>query len=186
MNRRAFLGSMAGLTAAGVLCRTRPAGATLVLGLTLRELVERSTDIVVVRALSAVSQYAELGGRRCIVTDTRVQVEDVLGRELPSARELTLRTLGGKVAGVRELVLGQPALSLGSSDVAFLKATPQGQHWFVGMAQGHYPLQSGIERILNRSANLPEIRNFEQCAVRQLSGVRLSVARAWLQEASQR
>jgi hypothetical protein len=186
MNRRWFLSSLAGMAAGGVLSRARSAQATLVVGLTLPELVTRSTHIVVLSALDAFSRYADLGGHRCIVTDTRVRVEDVLGREAPSTQELTVRTLGGKVGGVRELVLGQASLSLASVDVAFLRATTQGQHWFVGMAQGHYPLRNEGERILNRSTNLPEIRDFEQCAVRKLNGARLSLARAWVQEASQR
>jgi hypothetical protein len=110
----------------------------------------------------------------------------VLGRAVPSAQELTVRTLGGKVDGMRELVLGQPALSGTSSAVAFLKPTAEGRHWFVGMAQGHYPLRGQNEPVLNHSANLPEIRDFATCAVRQLSGVRLSVARSLVQGASRK
>ncbi len=147
-------------------------------GLSLEELVQRSGFIVVLSALDSESHYEEIGGRRSIVTDTRVRVEDVLAKAAPAAQELLVRTLGGRIGGVGEIVHGQPAISAASPDVAFLKLGADGAHWFVGMAQGHYPLvgQTRAERQLIHSAQLPEIRDYEQCAVRQLSGLKLTRA----------
>jgi hypothetical protein len=186
MQRRTLLSCLGGSAALALLPRT--AEATLVIGLTLPQLVERSAHILVVSALDSVSSYAMLGGRRCIVTDTRVRVEDVLAKASPAQQLLTVKTLGGRVAGMGELVLGQAIFSSASSDVAFLKRGADGAHWFVGMAQGHYPLLAAAdsEPTLRHSANLPEIRDFQRSAVRELSGMRLSLARRLLQRASSR
>lgn len=183
MNRRSFLCCLSGSAAASLFAA--PAHATLVIGLTLEQLVDRSTSIVVCSALAAVSRYGDLGGRRCIVTDTRVRIDDVLGKPVPTSQELMVRTLGGRVGGVGQLVLGQAVISPESPGVAFLKRGADGAHWFVGMAQGYYPLQgtTPIELTLQHSANLPEIRDFATSAVRHLSGVRLSAARRLVREA---
>jgi hypothetical protein len=115
-----------------------------------------------------------------------VQVQDVLAKIAPSNQVLHVRTLGGRIGGMGELVLGQATLSPSGPDVAFLKLGADGAHWFVGMAQGHYPLRAdaGAELTLNHSANLPEIREFQASAVRTLSGARLSQARRLLLQAS--
>jgi len=185
MHRRSVLGYLGGGLATALLPNS--AAATLVIGLTLEQLVRRSTHIVVVSALDAVSSYTTLGGRRCIVTETRVEVRDVIGGREPRDSILSVRTLGGKVGGVGELVLGQAIFSTSSPDVAFLKRGADGAHWFVGMAQGHYPLRGeSADLTLWRSANLPEIRDLAGSAVRALTGTRLSVARGMVREASAR
>ncbi len=99
-----------------------------------------------------------------------------------------MRTLGGRVGGVGEIVHGQPTISAASADVAFLKLGADGAHWFVGMAQGHYPLvgQVQAERKLIQSAQLPEIRDYERCAVRKLSGLKLTRATELLRAAVSR
>jgi hypothetical protein len=163
------------------------ARATLVRGLTLKQLSLRATAIVALRALDSSSHYEDIAGRRLIVTDTRVRIEDVLAKGAPRDRELLVRTLGGRVGGMRELVLGQPALSLARSDVAFLQLGSDGAHWFTGMAQGHYPLvdtEQG-ELALGVSPQVPEIRDLEGSAVRALAGRKLGVARGLIQSAVQ-
>jgi hypothetical protein len=185
MLRRSVLGLLGGSAAAALLPKS--AQATLVIGLTLEQLVDRSAHIVVVSALEASSFYSTIGGRRCIVTETRVQVQDVLGRRAPADQVLSVRTLGGKVGGMGELVLGQASFSSAAPDVAFLKRGADGAHWFVGMAQGHYPLhREGAELSLRPSSNLPEIREFSTSAVRALSGQRLGLARGLIREAGAR
>jgi hypothetical protein len=168
---------------------TGTARATLVRGLKLKELVARSHHIVVLRALDARSHYQPLGGRPCIVTDTLVRVEDVLAHAPPPEPELWIRTLGGHVGGTGQLVLGQPNISWGSPDVAFLKLGADGAHWFVGMAQGHYPLEKPTPEAalrLRASSNLPEIHELSGSAVLTLAGRSLEVARGLVQEAALR
>jgi hypothetical protein len=162
------------------------AEATLVAGLTLRQMVGRSRHVVVLRAEESVSRRVRLGGRDCIVTDTRARVQGVLlGAEPPPT--ITVRTLGGRVGSQGELVLGQAMLSKESDDVAFLTAEPEGLHWFVGMAQGHYPLRGGgAEPVLQHSKSLPEIQHLQTSAVKALHGLTLSSARRSIREAGRR
>ncbi len=125
----------------------------------------------------------ELGGQRRIVTDTRIGVRDALFGA-PGA-ELTVRTLGGRVDGVGELVSGQPELELGRAAVLFLLEGPDSLHHVVGMAQGHFPLQTdehGRER-LRPSPRLPRIADFADSAVKRLSGLELADARHLVLEA---
>jgi hypothetical protein len=153
------------------------AQATLVAGLTLRQLTRRSEHVVVVRSLDSISREVTLGDRQCLVTDTLVEVSDVLSGKAPTS-QLTVRTLGGRIGRRGELVLGQPRLSRESRDVAFLTKDDEGNGWFVGMAQGHFPLHfGGSEPRLQRSRELPEIRDFDASAVRALDGRTLSEAR---------
>ena len=182
MHRRSVLGLLGGSAATALLPQS--AHATLVTGLTLKQLVNRSAHIVIVSALDSSSFYTTIGGRRCIVTETRVQVRDALGPQAPHARVMSVRTLGGKVGAMGELVLGQASFSASTPDVAFLKLGADGAHWFVGMAQGHYPLYGEDADVsLRHSANLPEIRELSTSAVRALSGQRLSRARGLIREA---
>lgn len=185
MKRRLFLVALG--VAASTAIVPGVARATLVRGLTLKQLTLRASAIVALRALDSSSHYEDIGGRRLIVTDTRVRVEDVLAKGAPRDRELLVRTLGGRVGGMRELVLGQPALSLARCDVAFLQLGADGAHWFTGMAQGHYPLVDDErgERALMASPQVPEIRDLEGSAVRALAGRKLDVARGLIQGAVQ-
>jgi hypothetical protein len=185
MHRRSLLGLAGGSAAVALL--PQPAHATLVTGLTLRQLVARSAHIVVVSALDASCFFTTIGGRRCIVTETRVEVHDLLGGQAPVSQVLSVRTLGGKVGGMGELVLGQASFSVSTPDVAFLKLGADGAYWFVGMAQGHYPLYGeGPDETLRHSANLPEIREFSTSAVKALDRQRLGAARRLIGEAGPR
>jgi len=164
------LGTGAALGALG-----RPASATVARSLTLSALVHSSRSIVVVTALAAESRYEELGRRRRIVTDTRVRVEEQLAKETVE-RELMVRTLGGSVGRLGELVHGQARLSLGKSCVAFLLRGPDGLHYVNGMAQGHYPLsQQSVKRLL-QSPDLGELLDADDSAVKQLVGTELGAA----------
>lgn len=186
MQRRTFIKAFGLGASAGLL--SGQAHATLVRGLKLKELVGRSHHVVVLQALDAQSHFQQLGGRQVVVTDTRVRIEDTLAQTAPRERELLVRTLGGQVGGMGQLVLGQPVISWTAPDVAFLKLGADGAHWFVGMAQGHYPLRSGDTRELElrASSNLPEIRDFSGSAVQTLAGKSLRIARGLVQEAARR
>jgi hypothetical protein len=151
------------------------ASATVVRSLSLSALVRGSRRIVVVTALGSASHYEELGRRRRIVTDTRVRVDEGIAKTDDLDSELMVRTLGGSVAGVGELVHGQAQLVLGEPCVAFLLQGPDGLHYVNGMAQGHYPLR-GAERRLTRSADLPKILDFDSSAVKALVGSELGAA----------
>jgi hypothetical protein len=153
------------------------ASATIVRALSLSALVQTSRRVLVVTALASESHFEELGRRRRVVTDTRVRVEEVVAKGEGVDSELLVRTLGGSVGRLGELVHGQARLTFGQPCVAFLLQGPDELHYVNGMAQGHYPLENGAARRLARSPDLPEILNFDRSAVKTLVGRELDAAR---------
>jgi hypothetical protein len=184
VSRRSILRGFAAAAAAGVLSRT--ALASLAKGLTLEQLLGASASAVVVVPLAAACSWGEFGGRRSIVTDTRVRVEEVLAKAVPRDTELLVRTLGGTVGRVGERVEGQAALRRGEPCVLFLLgARDAGPEYVTGMAQGHYRLRSdeaGVLR-LRPSQNLPRLVRPERSAVARLSGLDLAAARSLIRTA---
>ncbi|HEX2875578.1 MAG TPA: hypothetical protein VHP33_30205 [Polyangiaceae bacterium] len=169
----------------GVTLTSAPAEATLVRGLTLAELAQKSGRIGVLEPLDASCRYVSIGGRRSLVTDTRVRVHEVwTGAGEP---EILLRTLGGRKDGVGELVHGQPELRLGTRAVGFLKLGRDGQAWWMtGMAQGHFPLTDASQAArLLASPSLPDIVRLEASAVKRLVGRQLGEARELVRRARQ-
>jgi hypothetical protein len=182
IDRRALLTTL-GVTAA--LFATRSARATVVQGLTLAALAQRSDCILIATALAAESRYVALGGSPRIVTDVRVRIEEIIAKTAPASPELEVRVLGGRVGGSAEFVEGQAELSLNAPCVLFLRRASAEIHWVNGMAQGHYPLRedrSGALR-LNASPRLPEMLNLANSAVERLAGQELGAARALVQGA---
>ena len=175
MSRRAWLGGVGCALTTGLWGKR--AEATVAYSLSLEGLVRGASHVVIVTALSSESRFVELGRRRRIVTDTRVRVaEQVLAGRAPSS-ELLVRTLGGSVGDLAEVVHGQPRLSSDQACVAFLREGPDGLHYFQGMAQGHYPLNRGAERLLLQSPDLPTLLGYDTSAVKQLAGSPLRAAR---------
>lgn len=183
-SRRGFL---LGTLALGSTFRATPASATLLRGLPLAQLVQRSGRVVVLEPLRAVCRYADIAGRRSIVTDTRVVLHESW-RGAANDSELTLRTLGGELDGVGELVHGQPLLELGVRGVAFLQLSRAGDVWWTtGMAQGHYPLTDlGRDARLLADRRLPALLHPESSAVAQLVGRRSAEARDLVQRVASR
>jgi hypothetical protein len=176
VSRRGFLLGVASGAATSAVSVT--ASATIVRALSLGALVQTSRRVVVVTPLASESHFEELGRRRRVVTDTRVRVEEAVAKGEGVDSELLVRTLGGSIGRMGELVQGQARLTLGQSCLVFLLQGPDGLHYVNGMAQGHYPLQSDAARSLLRSPDLPEILNFDSSAVKALVGSELDVAGA--------
>jgi hypothetical protein len=174
VSRRGFLLGVGSGVVVGTFGAT--ASATVVRSLSLPSLVQGSRRIVVVTALGSASHYEELGRRRRIVTDTRVRVDEGIAKTAGLDSELMVRTLGGSIGDVGELVHGQAQLVLGEPCVAFLLQGPDGLHYVNGMAQGHYPLRGSGARHLTRSADLPKILDFDNSAVKALVGSELGAA----------
>jgi hypothetical protein len=178
--RRQLL-ALLGLGCAGL--HSRAARATLVRGLTLEALSRGSDRIVVGAAVDSSSHWEDIGGKRRIVTDSRVRIERTIAGAA-SGSELLVRTHGGKMGLVGELVFGEAELTLNAQCVLFLRAKAN-EHYVLGMAQGHYPLRTGSQRspYLQASPNLPELLHPETSAVRRLSGQELGRAQALIQGA---
>jgi hypothetical protein len=178
-------GALLGLASAGALFWANRAEATLVRGLSLTALTRKSQHIGVLEPLDASCLYVSIGGRKSLVTDTRVRVHELWTG--PADDELLLRTLGGRKDGVGELVHGQPELRLGTRAVGFLKLGRDGQVWWMaGMAQGHFPLTDASQAArLLASPSLPDIVELESSAVKRLVGRQLGEARELVRRARQ-
>lgn len=181
VSRRVVLGAAA--LGFGELCLPRPAQATLFRGLTLEELSRTSQLIVLGTALEANSHWETLGGRRRIVTDTRVRVEDVLEKGSPDS-EVLVRTLGGTIGDIGALVPGEAVLNLDQRAVLFLSSQANVQR-VTGMAQGHYPMLVDAKKTwrLTPSPRSAELVGKADLAVKRLSGLELPQARALIREA---
>lgn len=181
LSRRGLLLGIGSGVAASVL--SARASATVVRSVSLAALSRGSRGIAVVTALDSESHFEDLGRRRRIVTDTRIRIEEALAKAEGLDSELLVRTLGGNVGRQGERVHGQVQWAMGKPCVAFLLQGPDGIHYVNGMAQGHYPLLEGTERLLTTSPDLPEIVGVETSAVRQLSGSALGRARELIRSA---
>jgi len=182
MDRRGVL--RAGLSGAIWLGFSEPARATLGRALSVDELARRSRHVLVGEALDAYCVWEELGSRKHIVTYTRVKASEILAGSDPGEPELLLRTLGGRVGDLGELVPGEAQLVPGQRSVLF--AMPAGSALAVtAMAQGHYPLardSAGVER-LHRSPQAVEFKRDPGAAVERLSGLDVSAARSLVRAA---
>jgi len=161
----------------------RPAWASVALAVGVEELVARSRHVLLAEPLDFESRWERVGARKHIVTYTRVRALDALAGETPSSDELLLRTLGGQVGDLAELVPGEAVLRLGERSVLF--TAPVGPALaLTAMAQGHYPLardKVGAER-LRRSPQAVELLQEERAAVRRLPGLSVADARVVLRQ----
>ena len=181
MNRRGLL-RVAGAATLGVLIG-KPALASVARALPLEELTRRSHHVLLGEPLEAYSQWERIGQRRRIVTYTRVRTDDVLAGADPRDSELLVRTLGGRVGELGELVHGEALLRLGERSVLFVMPS-QSALAITAMAQGHYPLfkdARGTERLL-RSREARELVNEAGAAVQRLPGLQVSEARSLVRQ----
>jgi hypothetical protein len=156
--------------------------ATSARAISLSELLHRSRNALLATPTSTESRWETAYGSRRIVTYTRLVVDQTLdGRTLPGSNgsaangsdsELLIRTLGGKVGHIGQLVHGEARLQLDKPNALFIELDDE-QVWRVtAMAQGHYPLQldaQGVRR-LTRSPDLPQLKPDAQAAVQLLPG----------------
>ncbi len=104
----------------------------------LEELVRHSTGVVLATPRERRSQWEELAGGKRIVTYTRLEIEARI--DGAGTGEVWVRTLGGAVDGIGQVVAGEAALVLGERSIVFLTPAADGVLHVMGMAQGHYPL----------------------------------------------
>ncbi|MDX2052732.1 MAG: hypothetical protein SFV15_10100 [Polyangiaceae bacterium] len=179
--RRALLAGVC--TAAAESLLSSPAHATLFRGVPLKELTQLSQRVVIGSALEAASHWEVIGGRRRIVTDTRVLVEEVVAKNAPAQGELLVRTLGGTVGGMAALVFGEASLELGQRSMLFLMSDGSFER-ITAMAQGHYPLRLEAKdawRVF-ASPHTPELVGKLEPAVHLLAGKELGRARMLIQQ----
>ncbi|HXK17783.1 MAG TPA: hypothetical protein VNG33_08270 [Polyangiaceae bacterium] len=181
MDRRGLL-RVATAGALGLLV-PQQATASLSRALALTELVARSQHVVLGEPLDNYSVWEQIGQRKHIVTYTRVRALELLAGADPQQDELLVRTLGGQVGQLGELVHGEAVINLGERGVLFTMPT-QGVLVVTAMAQGHYPLardKAGVER-LQRSPEAAELIHENGSAVQRLTGLEVAAARALLKQ----
>lgn len=138
MNRRAFLlGSV--LVLPPVLSLSARTHAAVSVLLSLEELVDRSSRVVVATPTERRSQWEDLPSGRRIVTYTKLAVERTVVSAGAEEKEIWVRTLGGVVDKIGQSVAGEAQLTIGSRAMLFL-APASGAVVVTGMAQGHFPI----------------------------------------------
>jgi hypothetical protein len=135
--------------------------------------------------LEGSARWETVGDQRRIVTYMRLRVDEVV-RGASGDSELYVRTLGGQVDGVGQIVHGEAALYVGQRCLVFLTDSGQGFHYVTAMAQGHYPLLADSAGTLHLagSARLPALTGSGDSAVRRLVGQSLDAARALIRGAT--
>jgi len=179
MERRGFV-RVAAVGALGALVGS-PAEASLGRAVRLQELTARSQHVVLGETLDADSVWEQVGRRKHIVTYSRVRALELLAGADPHQDELLVRTLGGYIGELGELVHGEASLAIGSRSLLFVMPVPNALA-ITAMAQGHYPLlrdKTGAER-LQRSPHAAELLGEPGAAVTRLPGLQLSEARSLL------
>jgi hypothetical protein len=161
----------------------KPAHASVARALPLDELTRRSRHVLLGEPLDSYCTWERIGQRKHIVTYTRVRAHELLGGKDPDGDELMLRTLGGRVGELGELVHGEAILQLGERSVVFVMPSREALA-VTAMAQGHYPLfkdARGAERLL-RSREARELIGETGAAVQRLNGLQVSEARSLVRQ----
>jgi len=170
--RGLFLGVSA--CACGLLLPER-ARAGVARPISLPELVKTSRHTVVGVPREAFSRWEVIGRGRRIVTHSRLGVERLVSGAEVSDGELWVRTLGGRVGNIGQVVEGEATLRLGERALVFVAPSPDSVLHVTALAQGHYPLRAdsaGVER-LTPSPRLSVLVKGEPSAVHLLVGRKL-------------
>jgi hypothetical protein len=121
-------------------------------------------------ATEAYSRWESVGSSRRIVTYVQVLVTQPIDGRPPPETSLLLRTLGGRVGDIGQLVHGEAKFELDAPAVVFLAPDSDGVLGVTAMAQGHYPLSResrDVARLL-ASPNMPSLTQVQGSAVERL------------------
>lgn len=166
LTRRAFVGGAAAAAASLSL----DAKASVARAVPLSELIGRSRHFLLGTPVSAQAVWETVGKRRRVVTYSVVRVESSLALESPDA-EVLVRSLGGTVGDVGQIVHGEALLALGERSAVFLSDVAPGVLRVTAMSQGHYPVRTdkaGVHRLHAALASLELVG--KGGAVERLSG----------------
>jgi hypothetical protein len=145
---------------------------------TLPELVGLSQFALVGMATDASSRWETVGQTRRIVTYVQVEVTQPIDGRPPPQTSVLVRTLGGRVGDIGQLVHGEARFELGAPAVVFIGPDSDGVLGITAMAQGHYPLGAdpGDAVRLRASPHVPALIRVDGSAVQRL--VRRTVVEA--------
>jgi len=176
LSRRQVLGALGMGCAAWA--SPRLAAATMARAISLPELVGLSQFVLVGAATDAYSRWETVGKTRRIVTYVRLEVTQPIDGRPPPDTSLMVRTLGGRVGDIGQLVHGEARFELGAASVVFVAPDTDGVLGITAMAQGHYPLHAdaGDSLRLRASPSMPTLMRVDGSAVQRL--VRRTVTEA--------
>jgi MYXO-CTERM domain-containing protein len=119
---------------------SREAAASVSVAATFEDLVRQSTAVAAVTPVERQVQWED--GR--IVTYTRVRVESSVAGELP--QDVWVRTLGGAIGRVGQIVEGEPSFVVGQTSLVFLRARARGFE-VTARAQGQFAIVTGVDKV---------------------------------------
>lgn len=119
--------------AAAVLCAAALAAGAVMVKLETKELAGQAEAVVVGKVTAARAQWDDKKTK--IITLTTVAIAETVKGDLKG--EVVVRTLGGEVDGLAQLVPGMPQFAKDEEVVLFLKSENKAWH-VVGLGQGKY------------------------------------------------
>jgi hypothetical protein len=167
--RSLLLGSL--FATVGVSAASR-ANASVARALSVSELVRTSRHALVATPVDLFAQWETIGKHRRIITYTMMRTDYSIDGRPPATRELLVRTLGGIVDGIGQVVPGEAVLRRGVTAALFISDVSKDLFAVTGMAQGHYPLVSDAKgmRRLTASRGALEVAADANAAVKRLDG----------------
>ena len=119
------------------------AHASVAIAVSWEGLLEESSAAVIVTALEARAVWED--GR--IYTYTHVRVDRSVAGELTLGGDAWVRTMGGIVGKIGQVVEGEAALIAGRSSLLFLHPGPVGAFEVTARAQGQFPVVSNDPKL---------------------------------------
>ena len=119
--------------AAAALCAAALAFGAVMVKLETKDLAGQAEEVVVGKVAAAKAQWDDKKTK--IITLTTVQIAETVKGDLKG--EVVVRTLGGEVDGLAQLVPGMPQFTKDEEVVLFLKSENKTWH-VVGLGQGKY------------------------------------------------
>lgn len=112
------------------------ARASVSIQITWEGLIHDSSAAVVATSVETLSVWEN--GR--IYTYARVQVDRAVAGDLPTGAQVWVRTMGGVVGKIGQMVEGEAVLSTGETGLLFLHPGPVGAYVVTARGQGQFPL----------------------------------------------
>jgi hypothetical protein len=131
----AFLVCASGPTAVSLLCSS-DAHASVSIAVTWDALLKQSSSAVVVTPVESRAVWED--GR--IYTYTHLRVDRGVAGELTAGADAWVRTMGGVVGKVGQLVEGEPVFVPAQPSLVFLHAGPVGAFEVTARGQGQFPI----------------------------------------------
>jgi len=134
----------AALAGLAPLAAARDVSASVSVAITFDALVHESSAVVVG---TAAEQRSVWEGAR-IYTYSRVHVDSAIAGELGADDEVWVRTMGGVVGKVGQIVEGEAELTVGRPSLVFLRRSPVGAYVVTARAQGQFGLYTDDQKQL--------------------------------------